>query len=124
MTQPTNTKKGPFRFTRWFPTPEPLGKWLGWFAERGIPAGIVSRSEYPNFALWRTGIDAVEYGKRPRFTIDMRCDRSVNGFIDQFDKLMEEARNARARLVVSQERKTQDPVYGRGEGLGEVHRIH
>lgn len=104
MTQPTNNGTGPFRFTRWFASPAPLGKWLGWFAERGIPAGIVSRSEFPHFSLWRTGHDAVEFGKRPRVTLDMRCDRSVNGFIGHFDKKLEEVRNGRLRLVAGQER--------------------
>lgn len=104
MTQPTNGKAGPFRFTRWFDSPDAVKRWLGHFAEKGIPAGIVSRGESPQYSLWRTGIDAVEYGKKVRITTDMRCDRSVNGFIDQFDKKVEEVRDGRLRLVASQER--------------------
>lgn len=102
MTQPSNNGKGPFVFSRWLPEPV-FDFWLGWFAERGVPAGVVSRRKpqtYPitkEYALWRTGRDSVEYGKRPKFTRDMKCDRSVNGFIDQFDKKYREVHDGDAR---------------------------
>jgi len=99
MTQPTNIgKPGPFVFSRWFHTPDAVKTWLGWFASKQIPAGIVSRAESPQYAVWRTGVDAVEYGKKARITPDMRVEISVNGFDGRFTKRQEEVANEFARV--------------------------
>ena len=99
MTQPHNGKFGPFIFTRWFTSPDAVKSWLGWFNGRGIPAGIVKapgikyktsgmeRSD--KFALWRVGVDAVEYGTKPVILPGMEVVISVNGFDGQFNKYLE-----------------------------------
>ena len=95
MTQPHNGKPGPFVFTRWFHTPDVCKFWIGEFNRKGIPAGIVSRAESPQYAVWRTGVDAVEYGKKAKVTSDMRVEISVNGFEGQFIKRQKEEADAR-----------------------------
>jgi hypothetical protein len=99
MSKPTNNgKPGPFVFSRWFHTPDAVKTWLGWFNFKQIPAGIVSRAESPQYAVWRTGVDAVEYGKRSRVTSDMRVEISVNGFEAQFIKRQKEVADEYARI--------------------------
>jgi hypothetical protein len=96
MTIPRTNVQKPFRFSRWFHSPEECAFWIGWFAERGVSAGIVSTNKNgPRYAVWRTG-DEVD-----KITKDMRCDRSVNGFIDQFDKRKKEAQDGDARRLTS-----------------------
>jgi hypothetical protein len=104
MTQPHNGKFGPFVFSRWFHTPDAVRVWLGWFNSKGIPAGIVSRAHAPRYAVWRTGVDAVEYGKKPVVTTDMRVEISVNGFEGQFIKRQKEEADVRR---IADERQAQ-----------------
>jgi hypothetical protein len=113
MTQPHNGKPGPFVFTRWFASIDACKFWIGEFNRKGIPAGIVrapgikfktsGMERNDKYAVWRTGVDAVEYGKKPSITTDMRVEISVNGFAGQFEKLQKEVADAR---LAADERKT------------------
>lgn len=94
MTKPNGAQV--FALTRWFSDPKECDFWIGWFAERGVPAGIVSRSkDGTQYAVWRTG------DKSDKISKDMRCDRSVNGFVDVFNLKKKEAEDGSSRRLTA-----------------------
>lgn len=93
-------KPRPYRVTRWLSDRKLCMGWLMHFGDKGVPAGIVCRSAFPNFAVWVHGVElqGEKTDREDLVTPSMTVHDERNGFEEIFKNYQEEVSGERPRV--------------------------